>query len=540
MVIKYRSLRFAAVCCCVLAVVIFFWGWLSAGAASVFTALLTAGFAAFIRSAKEDDGEKQSVKISGKCIIALLVISLVWCWLAGQGHFFQQSSDHVYRNAIFHDLIKKPWPVVYENGSLLSYYIAHWMPPALVGKIVYLISGSVFAGYLTGNIALLLWSAFGCFIVLLLAVLLTSAKGRNHVIIAALMFVFFSGLDWLGTEITGHTSSLGIHYEWWAEFAQFSSVTTCLFWVFNQAIIPWMITMCIINEKSVKNLAFLGILAFPFGPFPFVGIVFMCLVKGVCIAVKERKQLSGVVKNAFSVQNIAAVISVFLPFALYFTSNVMLSSGSTSGGGGSSAASTGFRLHHLLTDASADYAGFFGKYLLFMLLEVGVYLILMHKRIHRNPFFICSMIGLAVTPLFQIGTAYDFAMRVSIPMLTYMAVEFISMVMEMLPEKIPMFSVKGIAAAIQKMIDEKSILKNLRKNLLLILSAAVFIIGAVNAKTEFEREILQTFISGFPNPSVEYYYQESLEDFKTVGNFTAKNYTESNFYKYICKKQNGG
>lgn len=49
-------------------------------------------------------------------------------------------------------------------------------------------------------------------------------------------------------------------------------MTTCLFWVFNQTVVPWLMTLCVLNEKSVENYALLGLLALPFGPLPFVGL----------------------------------------------------------------------------------------------------------------------------------------------------------------------------------------------------------------------------------------------------------------------------
>lgn len=52
-------------------------------------------------------------------------------------------------------------------------------------------------------------------------------------------------------------------------------MTTCLFWVFNQTVVPWLMTLCVLNEKSVENYALLGLLALPFGSLPFVGLAVM-------------------------------------------------------------------------------------------------------------------------------------------------------------------------------------------------------------------------------------------------------------------------
>lgn len=46
------------------------------------------------------------------------------------GHYYQ-SPDWDWRNAIFHDLIYKKWPVIYsEYDKALVYYIGYWLPSA--------------------------------------------------------------------------------------------------------------------------------------------------------------------------------------------------------------------------------------------------------------------------------------------------------------------------------------------------------------------------------------------------------------------------
>ena len=52
-------------------------------------------------------------------------------------------------------------------------------------------------------------------------------------------------------------------------------MTTCLFGVFNQTVVPWLMTLCVLNEKSVENYALLGLLALPFDYLPFVGLAVM-------------------------------------------------------------------------------------------------------------------------------------------------------------------------------------------------------------------------------------------------------------------------
>lgn len=143
---------------------------------------------------------------------------------------------------------------------------------------------------------------------------------------AVLLFIFFSGLDIIGTFVTGHDNN-GNHYERWAYFAQFSSVTTCLFWVYNQTIVIWLVTLCILNERSVKSFAFLGLLALPFGPLPFIGIVMICVVKAVVISIDliKNNKAATAFKNIFSPQNILSCAAILPTYYLYYFSNAIMS-----------------------------------------------------------------------------------------------------------------------------------------------------------------------------------------------------------------------
>lgn len=55
--------------------------------------------------------------------------------------------------------------------------------------------------------------------------------------IGLLFLIFFSGMDILGALYSSRLPDLlaydAMHLEWWTNDFQFSSLTTCLFWVFN-------------------------------------------------------------------------------------------------------------------------------------------------------------------------------------------------------------------------------------------------------------------------------------------------------------------
>lgn len=549
MEISYKKLKFFAVLYAALPIAVFFIGWLNALSAFLFTAMLAAGVYFFYKNLSDEDGEYKSITVSKKALIAVAVIAFIWCILAGQGSFVHQSDDHVMRNAINYDLITKPWPVTYNNGNtMLSYYIAYWMVPSLMGKIVYAVSGSAFAGYLAGNIFLLLWSALGCAITFLLVATVTNTGNRQRIFIAILIFIFFSGLDVVGSLINKSTTAIYStqHLEWWAGHFQYSSNSTCLFWVYNQTIVPWILTLCIINEKRIHNLAVFGILAFPYGPFPFVGIVILCILKTIAIAVPDikKKKFIKLVKDVFSLQNILFMVSIATIFILYYKSNLIVAQSTSSAGAAASAASGGashgiissfltkiihrsggsFGINTVLPQYFASHntpeiKRFFSSYVKFIILEFGVYLFFIFKRKKPDLVFTGMVVSLVIIPFFQMGYSADFAMRVSIPALVYVCIMFTRVVLAEIPDW-------GEYADFYEFA---------RKKKFLIAALIVFMLGTFTSTMEFRREIVKTFATPY-SKIADFKTERSLEKHGLPQNFTASNYKQSDFYKYVCKK----
>ncbi len=526
MKIGYKNLKILAVLYAFVPIIVFYAGWLNIIAAIVFIALSASAIFFFIKNASHRDGKFKSITLSKKQIIIIAVIAFVWCFMAGQGGFVHQSTDHAARNTIFKNIIAYDWPVTFDNGNvMMCYYIAHWMVPALFGKLALLISGSTRAAYIVGNVALLLWSSLGCFIVLLLTAMITNTGKKPMFFIAIFMFIFFSGLDIVGVLLLKKVNLINgdIHLEWWNKiWMQYSSNTTCLYWVYNQCIVPWIIILCIINETKLKNLALLAILAFPYGPLPFLGIVIICILKAVSVLCKaiKAKNIGAFFKDAFSPQNILGFLAVAPVYMLYYTANVVVAStgAGTSAGSGSK---MGFRVYDKYVAAFKakdvktliNYAKW---YTIFMILEGGLYAAVVLKRSKPNMVFIGTLISLLIIPVFQLGGSADFCMRVSIPGLVYLCIAFIQVVIAEMPEW-------GEYGTFSNCVRHKK---------LLAAALIIFIIGSVTPATEVKRELLGT---------VSTPYSDIMKHFDEVdpvsgNNFLAKNYKESDFYKYFGKK----
>mgnify|MGYP000190543062 CR=1 FL=1 len=106
-----------------------------------------------------------------------------------------------------------------------------------------------------------------------------------------------------------------MHLEWWTNDFQFSSLTTCLFWVFNQTVGAWLATVCFLQEKDCRNYLLLGTACLMCGPFPFVGLVIFMVARGIVLLAQRQK---GVLQSAFSPANMLVLVVVLSITASYF------------------------------------------------------------------------------------------------------------------------------------------------------------------------------------------------------------------------------
>ena len=410
-------------------------------------------------------GNQNDIRVTGESestiriweIVFLAMVSLVWCILGGQGGYFYQTSDWNERNAIFRDLIEREWPVYYDQtDTVLTYYIGHWLPAALVGKAVYILSGSAEIAWKIGNNALLLWSSLGIIACLLLLFRVSRANTFRQRSIAVLIFVFFSGLDVIGTILQGwglRDYFEIMHLEWWAggDVYQYSSTTTGLFWVFNQAITAWIAALSFIHENrrgiTCRNYGYIVVASLISSPLPTVGLFFIMAYAIVYSAVRHLKgrQLKAYFRDLISPGNVLIVLFVFPVLALFLFGNSAVEN--TAAPSSPPAvrnkviiaavmfcllvvlpwfvrkrgprrtmrflASSFFILliaYYLLTDTDSIYP-------VFILLDVGIYIFLLFPNEQRNYLFHAASVLLLLAPLLKIGIGADFCMRASIPAL---------------------------------------------------------------------------------------------------------------------------
>lgn len=361
-----------------------------------------------------DEHDASAVRVPRQTLIALVLVAVIWCVLSGQGGFWAQSSDWEIRNAIFRDLVTHSWPVYYNDGmAAMSYYIAYWLPAAAIAKIPFALGLSIEAIWPFANVVLLLWTVIGVLLIELLVLVTLRASSGRAVAFCVSLLVLFSTPDILGLPITGQFNNAlqDLHLEWWASgvvgVAQYSSITTCLFWVFNQAIVPWICTLCFLNERCFSRYLLIWACCFACGPFPSVGLAVLMLAQGVGVLicrerlVSLRRQLASIC----SIPNFAGVIAAVV-MGLFFIANTATTNT------GVAASVDNLLVYPLWLPANRRMIV---TALVFVVIEGLLLPLLLMRQNWRKPLFWAIVLTLVACPFIRVGQAADFCMRASVP-----------------------------------------------------------------------------------------------------------------------------
>ena len=461
--------------------------------------------------------EDKKIVVSKPLLISVALFALVYSILCGVGRLWAQSSDYPWRNAIFRDLIVKNWPVLYDSfEGALSYYIGLWLPAAIPGKLVYLLSGNAETAFFAGNMVFLAYYTFGMIILFLLLILHYKISSFKRIYLVLLGFVFFSGMDILSPwPITYH-----LHLEWWTGIYQFSSITTCMCWVFNQALISWISMSLLLNEKKVSSYVLIGMACLFNGPFPFVGYFVFC----ISIAIKrlvemiKAQSIKTYLKEILSIPNVCSVCFVFPFIGTYLLSNNAI--GASSGEG---------KLMSVLTWNASDIF----VYVIFVMLEFGIYAVLIAKDNYRNYLFYVSVLLLLICPMIHIGSNADFTMRASIPPIFMMFVFCYQFILDELSRR----KEKSIEHTQSKSVRSISF-----SGLLCLVLVASLVIGAVTPCVEFARGFEQIYLRGINDPKTDSIITLDRDknpidenEYWPPANFIASNMDDKIFFKYFAR-----
>lgn len=367
---------------------------------------------------KDRSSDFFGMKMPVKYLIALFVIALIATVLSGVGEYVYSMSDHVFRRAIFNDLISYKWPVIYDystqfnprviavlgktqGNTALVYYTTFWMPSAIAGKLF---------GSAAGNIFLLIWTTIGVWLTLVG----TTMFIRRISWAVPIIYITFSGLKALPNivhSVTQYEGFIAIDH-WLPTFAYMSNFTQFSN-VFNQCIPIWLITVMLMLSSNVRSTGFIGSLSFAYSPWAAIGMI------PVALALAFRKELQPVKKSKIilSLLHPAGIISCAVMLVIY-GSYYMVSA--------SSSAESGF---------SWKFCRNFGEFILLwallMIIEVVPFVLVLWKSEKKEPLFIASVITLAVLPVYKISYFNDFTMRASLPAMFVISILFTSLLARM-------------------------------------------------------------------------------------------------------------
>lgn len=333
-------------------------------------------------------------------VLALLAVAVAWSALGGAGHLFYANTDWITRDAVLHDLVLGDWPVRYavddRSGLLLRAPIAYYLPAALLGK---------FLGHSFADPLLLVWTALGVWILLMLVV----GHDDSPRIVAGkvVVVVFFSGMDIVGMVLAAEQVSMTSHLEWWAGLFQYSSHTTQLFWVPGHALPGWIAAALLYRQWERRQLTRLlpaVVALIPlWSPLTALGVVPLALA-----AVAERVRRQGW-SEAVSLRALAGAAVLAGLVGAFITADI-------GGGGEGQKIRSGW-----IWNFEPDLAALFARFLLFSLLE---YLLLLGLLLTgRTPLALkVSGAVLVLLPLYMFGPGNDFVMRASIAPLMVLAI----------------------------------------------------------------------------------------------------------------------
>ena len=381
-------------------------------------AILFMGLIAWFIKAKKDEfkvkTKNELEKKDIKKLVIVLIIIFVWLALSGVGGLVNQTIDYEKHNAVLHDLIEKDYPVEYISkksfDKFLVYYIAYYLPAAVVGKLF---------GFIVANVFLFIWTFIGLTIGMFWIFRIT----KRISIIPIICLIVFGGLDIIGMLIMGVEGIFKIsNKEWWiieVFMLQLTSLTTLLHWV-PQMFIPALIITPIVyfyKDKNMPEIIFLFIVAsFLWSPFICIGLLPFFLHN--CIRKIKEEGLSNIISTPTYL--ICLLLTIIL--VAYILSNQ----------------NNGAEIGLLWKVQDIKLNEFIPYFLLFQIIEYGALAIFIYFAIKdkKEIIYLCStVLVLMIFTAIAGGKYNDFGMRATIPALITLYIMFVQTILKAKKEK---------------------------------------------------------------------------------------------------------
>ncbi|HAW15542.1 MAG TPA: hypothetical protein DCW41_02425 [Clostridiales bacterium] len=346
-------------------------------------------------AAKDVREDQRKISVScGKVIISVLFVG-VWVLFSGIGEFSWVTSDHTVRAATLNDLVQYDWPVFYDlskqsnpavrealNGETVAfaYYFTFWLVPALAGKI----TGSI----LVARVALLLWSAAGIFLILTGIDMIRERSSFTGLF----LFFIFGGFDIIPSVANiinyGSTSWEGWNRELFIHGNFYQTMN-----VFHQSIPGWLVVCLLLTLRNNRFVGMVSSLIFAYSPWATIGLLPIAVERLLDPSMRDKDRKKDL-KNIFGIGNLLVPVIMLAVFATFFTANT---------------GATGMK--GFIWEFFPDVLSLTKAYIAYVLVEFGVWAVLLYKENKKDPLFVTTVITLLVFPVYKMTEANDLIMR---------------------------------------------------------------------------------------------------------------------------------
>lgn len=363
-------------------------------------------------------------KLTGRDWLVMLAGSLLLVGISGVGGYGYQLGDWEKHNTIVNDLVRYPWPVYYDYYGQpvgMVYYLAYYLPPALLGKVF---------GLAAAHHVLALWTLMG----FVLSVLWLSLLSKRVLAIAFVFLTLFSGASIVG-YLLRHTLELDLfsrvadattlwsgvrHFFTWSLGWQYTPHVAQLFWVPQHALSGWIsagfiIFVTLVSASRRSLLLVVGVCAL-WSPLIVIGLAPFLLAG---LLPRDQTRLVQRVREHISFANIVGLLVLALMMLFYATKIEPISG----------VMDAGFRMGTILGELEhwRSPLQMAVGYVLFCLLEFGLFFAL--DRFHsfrlwprmKWPYGV-MLLWLAGLPFLVFGAYNDLVMRASIPAIFFVCV----------------------------------------------------------------------------------------------------------------------
>jgi hypothetical protein len=346
-----------------------------------------------------------AARVEPKTFAICALVAAALCLLGGEGHFFYANFDWLTRDAVLADMVRHPFPVLYDyHGSefILRAPLGMYMAPALVGKLL---------GLRAAHLALLAQNAV--ILTLMLTVFASLAPARKGVFL--FVFVAFSGVEIVVRllDVASAYSASGTltwpvhahqHLAWWNPYFQYTNNVTQIFWVPNHAFPGWWLAALglLHARREIDSAILIVAFAFVFFWSPLAAAGAMPIV-GYQVLRRDYAHLLGA---RIVVACVAALC--FLPIVVYL----------------------GADARSVPHDWLFLTRGFWVFYVAFIAIQIPQAAVVWIRRRELDPelrtLAVLAIALLLLIPFYRLGMNNDFAMRASLTPLALLAFVFAS------------------------------------------------------------------------------------------------------------------